>query len=506
MNSSKNQFVKNTTMNIVGLFCNIGIGILLVPYLVNRLGVAAYGLIPLSMLLIEYIGIISQSFASAINRYLSLAIKNENSDSIKEQNIIFNTALFGMFALCIIQFIIFIYPIANINKIINIGDLFVKDSVLLFLYVFLSYLLSLITSIFNVSLYASNRLDLMQLATILRVLTRTGFILILFSFDMINLENVGLATFLSSSICLIFSIYWHYKLTPLMKISYKYFRKEKIGILSSLSGWLLVNQIGFILLSRFDIFIVNKLIGEHEAGSYAIVVQLSNLIRSALGVFSGLLGPIVISLYVKGDIEKLKSYIYIFVKFLTMISIIPISLIIYNSSIILNIWLGGDYDYLSTLVIILILPLFLNIGVVPLFSINTAYNKVKLPGIVSLVFGFIYLFTSYILVKYYGFGMNSIAISSILALSLKNAFFTPIYAAYILNENWYKYLKIQIIGSFYLIICFFCIKGVNSVIDIDNIQSLMGNFIVASFIMLPFGIVFFNKKEILLIYNNIIKR
>ncbi|MBF4244658.1 hypothetical protein EA004_06310 [Vibrio anguillarum] len=500
----RKQVLKNVSMNIISLACNVTIGILLIPYLVNRLGVIAYGLIPLSMLIVEYMSLVTQSICSSINRYLSIAINNNHKEIDDERHVIFNTSLFGIIALVIIQFILFICPILNIDDWIDINDLLVNDVIYLFLFVFFSYLVSLISSVFSVSMYAKNRLDLMQFSNIARVLIRTFLIIILFECYAVNLEIVGLATFVSSSLTLLYSIYWFYKLTPDIKINIAFFKYRKVKVLGSFGGWLLINQVGFLLLSRFDIFLVNQLIGAESSGEYAIVVQLSNLIRSLLGVFSGIIGPIIITLYAKGEIDRIKEITYTFSKMITLVSIVPISILLFNSKAILNLWLGSGYDKLIPLLIILVAPLIFNIGVLPIFSVNTALNKVKIPGVLSLIFGMLYIILSILLVRHTDLGMYAVAISSMLALSIKNAIFTPIYAAYILNQKWYRYLQIQMVGLVYFLICgsiAFSIKGFYC--DEDE---LLINLMLTLIIITPLLFLFLNKKELILISSNIRQR
>ncbi|MBF4279659.1 hypothetical protein EAY27_21480, partial [Vibrio anguillarum] len=138
----------------------------------------------------------------------------------------------------------------------------------------------------------------------------------------------------------------------------------------------------------------------------------------------------------KGEIDRIKEITYTFSKMITLVSIVPISILLFNSKAILNLWLGSGYDKLIPLLIILVAPLIFNIGVLPIFSVNTALNKVKIPGVLSLIFGMLYIILSILLVRHTDLGMYAVAISSMLALSIKNAIFTPIYAAYILNQKW----------------------------------------------------------------------
>lgn len=491
----KNQFVRNTSSNLINLISSIVIGIILLPYLVSNIGLTAYGLIPLSMVIIEYMGLINQSLSMSVNRYLSLAIQKND---LKEANKIYSTAMILILSLVSIQIIIFTYPLLNIEKLIDIGEIKVIDVVWLFYLVFLSYLLSLVTSIFNVTLYAKNRLDHIQISNFIRVVGRAFLIFFFFKYYDTSLFFVGLATLIPTLLSLLYSYFTYRKLTPEFKFKLSAFDKNKIKSLLNLGGWLIVNQVGFLLLSRIDILLVNKLIGANESGEYAIVVQLSNLIRTCLSVMSLVVGPYLFNLYSTGDLDKLKNSAFTFTKVITFITVIPISFIVINRSEIVNIWLGQNFFYVENLVCILIIPLFLNIGVTPLFTINTILEKVKIPGMLSLIFGFSALTISYFMILYTDLGIYSVAISSIAALTIKNGFFTPIYTAKILGLRWYYFLLVQLNAAILFIIAI----GVSLVVRWGmlsfghlDLTSLIITLVLYSIIMLFIIYVFLSVKD-----------
>ena len=66
------QLPRNLAANIAYFLVNIVIGILLVPYFIDTLGVAAYGLIPLATSITGYVAIVVQSLNTAVTRFLSL--------------------------------------------------------------------------------------------------------------------------------------------------------------------------------------------------------------------------------------------------------------------------------------------------------------------------------------------------------------------------------------------------------------------------------------------------
>ena len=62
------QLPRNLLANIAYFLVSVGIGVLLVPYFISTLGVAAYGLIPLAASITGYVAIFVQSLNTVVTR------------------------------------------------------------------------------------------------------------------------------------------------------------------------------------------------------------------------------------------------------------------------------------------------------------------------------------------------------------------------------------------------------------------------------------------------------
>jgi O-antigen/teichoic acid export membrane protein len=125
----------------------------------------------------------------------------------------------------------------------------------------------------------------------------------------------------------------------------------------------------------------------------------------------------------------------------------PIGLICGLAIPLLRVWLGPSYSDLSWLLLLLVSHLCINLAVVPLFSIQTATNHVRVPGILTLVMGILNVVLAVALAKWSGWGYISIAIAGAIVLTAKNAIFTPLYNARILRLPWWTFLR-SLVTSF----------------------------------------------------------
>lgn len=489
----KKQIVKNILMNSISFVCNVVVGLLLMPYLVNHIGVAAYGLIPLAMFFTEYIGVITQSLTASINRSLTIEIqKNEQ----REANKVFNSALFLILSIVFFQFFFVYYPITNISSIISVPDELVTQAMYFFALVFLNFSISLISSIFSVSMYSKNRLDLMEVAGILRALIRVGIIVFLFNYGYVDLVSVGVASLISGFSVFLYSIYFWKKLTPQLSISPSCIDFKKLKTIFSLGGWLLLNQIGFLLFLKVDLLIVNKYLGAIASGEYSIAIKLSEVLRAFSGILSGVLGPVVMIYFAKQQLDKMVSMTVTFVKFLSLSMAIPIVVVCVYSEDILGFWMGDEFRELYLVVWVVTLPLFINLGVTPLFSINVAMNKVKTPALVTFFLGIIGVALSVVFIKFTDLGYFGVALSGVFILTIKNALFIPFYTAKILKLPLFTFSKIHINTMMFLFICLSVMLGVKSFFELKSLDSLLYSIVLSALLSLGCMLFFFSKIEI----------
>jgi membrane protein EpsK len=111
------------------------------------------------------------------------------------------------------------------------------------------------------------------------------------------------------------------------------------------------------------------------------------------------------------------------------------------SSALLNLWLGESFSGLAPLMVIMLCHLVINVGALPLFNIQVAMNKVRVPALVTLFMGILNLLLAISFVKYLHWGIYGVAIAGAIVLTAKNALFTPVYAARILREPWHTFVR-----------------------------------------------------------------
>ncbi|PMG05092.1 hypothetical protein BCV02_05045 [Vibrio breoganii] len=453
-----NQTLKNLVVNVFCFIVSISIGLYLAPYYVEHLGMKAYGYIPLAAIMAQYIAVLSSSISSTISRTLTIALKEND---IRNSVSIFSSSVIVIFSFCLLQLSIFIYPILNIDELIKVPYGIRNDIKLFFVYVFANYLISLFSNVFRVSLFSENRLDLIQIAGLVQKVTQFILILFFFSTGRVNLEFVGLSMLVSTFVLLVIYVYYYKRLTPQLVFEYKSFSINKVRSMTKIGGWLIINQIGFLLFLKTDLLLIKYFLDSEAVSEYSLGNKFGELLRLGAGLFTGLITPMLMTKYAEKKINTMAEISKCYVKFLSTSLAIPIAFVVIFSKELVSLWLGKEYEYLNSIVVFTSLPLVLSLGVTPLFNINVAFGKVKGQALLSLAFGICGLLLSVVLFRFTMLGYYGVAMSFGFFLLLKNSVFIPIQSAKLLNKNTFYFISIHYATLFvFLLSClsFYLIK------------------------------------------------
>lgn len=439
----RKQFLPNLIANGGIFVLNVLIGMWYTPYLIRYLGVAAYGLVPLANSLTSYLSLVSLSLNGAAGRFLTIDL--ENGDTVSA-NRTFNTVLMGSGALVGLALPIVFTLVLNVQRWFDIPKGQESYAQWLFAATLGAYLLTMVQSSFSVSSWARNRFDLRNMVIATHHLVRVGIVVAVFALMRPLLWHVGLGILGAQIIGFVGDVWLWRKLTPQLRIQPSCFDRSRVRDLFGMGGWLIINQVGTLLFLNVDLIVANTLLGAEVAGRYGSVLLFSTMLRSLAQTASTVLTPTVLAKYAKGDLKAVNYISQQAVKFLGLAMALPIGLVCGLSTPFLGLWLGLEFKSLAWLLVVLTAHLSINLAVLPLFGINTAFNKVRVPGIVTLVLGVCNVGVAVVFVKL-GWGAVGIAAAGAIVLTAKNALFTPIYAAHIQQLPWWTFMTAMLPGT-----------------------------------------------------------
>ena len=475
------QIPRNIIANISFFLISVITGILLVPYFLSTLGIAAYGLIPLATSITGYVAIVVQSLNTAVSRFLTIDLRQKDFASA---NRTFNTAFFGLSAIILLMVPVILLISWYVPFIFNVPPEQENDAFLLFLGISAAFLIRSWSGNFTVQLFAYNRLDLQNLVNLTDLFVRIGLIIVSFNLLGPDLALIGGASLAAAVIASGVSIILARRICPHLRISIVSFDRSKVRDLCGSGGWIFLDSIGTLFLFQIDLIIVNLLFGATSAGEYAIAMQWGSTLQIIAATLVGVLVPIIFSYYAMKHTTILIQITKSAVKMMGLAMALPVGLICGFAPLLLTLWVGAEYANLAPLLVLLTAHLVVNMSVLPLFPINVAHNQLRIPGLMTLIFGITNLILAIIIPLVTGWGYYGVALAGVITLTFRHVLFVPWYAAKILKIRITIYLRSFIPGT----IAMLCIGGTAAVIIFfTNLHSLFMLLIAGTCITLIYG-------------------
>lgn len=437
IDSARSRFLVNVFSNAAYLTAQTAATLWLTPFLIGYLGIAAFGIIALTNSIVSYMSILTNALYSAVSRFLSIDL--EKGD-ILAANKTFNTALLGLLGVIVVLCPVVLAISLAYPALFDVPAGWEKEAGWLFAIVSLAFFVAVIGSNFAVSTFFHSRFLLSNITNFGGLVVRIGFIFTLFSIFRANLWYVGGGILAGAVVSLLgYVILWR-KLTPELHIRITAFDRSRLQSLMRMGGWVVVNLTGTMLLCRVDLVVINAFFGAATTGSYGAVVQLSFLMEYLVSAASNVIRPIILIKYAQKDYVGLRCMAIQANKLLGLALALPVGLLCGFSRPILRLWLGSSFEYLSVLLIIIVSHQSLNLSVRPMLFVQNAFNKVRSPGIITLLSGGANLALAILFAVWGKWGAAGVAVAGAIVWTFRNAIYIPVYTAHIMKLPWWKFL------------------------------------------------------------------
>lgn len=456
--STDNHLIGNVFSNVVYTFIAALANLWLTPFLITNIGIAAFGMIPLTNSIVAYTAILTTAIYNSVSRFLAIELEKNDYTAA---NKVFNTAMFSLIGL-LVGFIPLVIVIAIIfPAIFHIPAGWEADASWLFVLTAVSFFITLIGTNFSISPFLKSQFIPINTINFGGLALKIGVIILIYTFLPHKLWYVGAASVLGAVVILAgFVILWK-KFTPQLHLNIHDFSQSQLASMAGMAGWVMVNMAGAMLLSRADLLIINRYFGAVITGGYASIVQLSMLLEYAANAASIVLRPMILNQYARQDFQALQNTSYLAVKGLGLLLALPVGVMCGFAVPLLKLWLGGDYTFLAPLLVLVIFYQALSLSARPLLFVQNACDRVKWPGIITLISGTGAIVFAILLSKWGTWGPAGIPVAIALAMILKNGIYMPIYTARILNLQWWSFLPALIPGVLYSAVTGACTFAVN---------------------------------------------
>ena len=423
--------------SLIAYVVTMGINFLLSPYIVENVGVDAYGFVGLANNFVSYAGLITIALNSLASRFVTIKIYENDMHGA---NVYFSSVFIANLILMVIMGIAGGLLIIFLENLIDLPGNLYWDVKILFSCLFLNCLIGTIGSVFSISTFATNKLYINSIRQIESNILRLVILVPLFLLFQPRVSYLGISALVMGMYVFLFNIYYTKKLLPDIHLKLSYFRIKAVISLIASGVWNLIVRLGQLLLDGLDLLITNIFINATSMG----ILSVSKLIPSAItGVVSTLVNvfsPNFTILYAQKESDKFIKAVKQSMNIMGILANIPIIVLIVCGRRFYELWQPTqNATQLYILSLLTCMGLIFNGGINCIYDVFTVVNKLKWNAIGVCITGALNTLTVYILLRRTDLGLVAVAgVSSALAI-IRNLLFTVPYGAHCLNLRWYTF-------------------------------------------------------------------
>lgn len=491
--SKKYMFI-NLFAQVIAFVVSFSISFFVTPRIVEVVGKETYGFLGLANNFAGYVTVITIALNALAGRFVTISIHRNNQD---EANEYFNSVMISNALIAMVLVIPAALFVVNLEKILQLPLQNVLDIKLTFAFVFLSFFINLICSLFSVATFARNKVYLASIRSIESNVLRIMVIVVTFMFFEPRISYVSGALLVANVFVAFTNYRYTKKLLPEITLSKKYFSFKKVKELIVSGCWNSITALSNMLLEGLDLLISNLFISPAAMGIVAIVKTVPNMLNQAMGSIINVFLPQLTIDYAKDKNSEMVNYINFTCKLVGMLMAMPLAFIIVFGKNFYALWVPSENQTVLWALSVLSLSGLLFAGSVNImYNLYNVTNRLKAPAIATLTTGVMNTAIVLLLLKLTDLGIYAVvSVSSILGIC-RNLFFNIPYSAKCIKLNVWIFYKIAL-RSVIMVLVSCAVGGVIKVfLSADNWASLIiCGILMCAVSLLTNVIVFYSKSE-----------
>lgn len=417
-------------INIAAQLCSQVVAAMLslfvTAYVVEHIGEDVYGFVGLANNFVSYASIAAVALNSMASRFIAMEQYKGNEKKAQEY---YSTTFFSDVLFAVVCVLIGTAIIAKMDILFDVPKLHLSEIQLLWLLIFSAFVVELISTVFRVSTFVTNKIYLSSLATMGGVIIRAVIVISLLYFAGCRIWFVGLGTLLSMIIQFCLHFAFSMRLTPQYHISWKKFSFHSLADILCSGLWNTVTQLGKMLSEGLDLIIANITISAQAMGVLSVSKVLSTYVQTFTGSVANTLLPQLTYLFSKNELEQYRKQLYRDMDLLSFMACFALVSLYTMGDIFYTLWVPSQSA--KQLMFLTFLGSFWMIvsGVIgSIFNAFTVQNRLRYNSILMLVSGVVSTLILVIVLRTTNLGIYAVAGISSLVYILKNIFLIIPYA------------------------------------------------------------------------------
>lgn len=429
------RVVRNTLSNLVGKFITLGLGFLLTPFILNRLGAVQYGLWALIGSFVAYGSILDLGIAGAVVKYVA---EHRAKEENEQAHYLVATALSLYTLLGLVGVALSVILAPFLTNILKVPVEEHTTAFFLFLISGITVGVSVPCTLTVAILRGLQRFDYVNIVSTL------GTLISLVAMISVLLLGGGVIGMVASNIPVILLMQWIsilliHRAAPELKVGWRGARISLVKKILSYSASLFVMDIAGRLQNQTDEIVISAFLPIILVTPYSLARRLSELPHILTDQFMKVLLPLASELDAGNDRSRLQL-LYLLSTKLTMVSFMPIAIpLIILSPSILTVWVGQEYARYAPLIVILTVASLVVTSQWPAGAILQGMGKQKFLAYTSAGSGIVNLILSIVFIR--PFGIMGVALGTLVPTAIECIFFVFPYTMNVMNISLVTIIK-----------------------------------------------------------------
>ncbi|UQZ34396.1 polysaccharide biosynthesis protein [Paenibacillus sp. PK3_47] len=414
----------------LSVFLGVIISLGSTPFIVSTLGKSEYGLFSLVNSIIAYIVLLDLGFGSAVVRFNSKYISENDTTGQRNINGMFLILFSGIGLISLLASLILVFNFESIFTSLNESELGILRTI--FIIAAVNVAISFPMNIYSSIITAYERFVYLKIINLLRVVISPAMMVLVLIMGFRSVGMVSVALGLNIIIGLANYFVCRYKMKLVVKFSK--FDSKLFKEVFSYSSYILLSSIAFQLYTNADPLIIGMFLGATPIAIYAISTQLNTYIMNFSNVLSSFYLPKLTKMIVKGANQATLMIELVRIgRIQALIVGYIVSGFVLFGQVFILIWLGEGYRYAYTIALIIIIPQITSIVQSLFATMLEAMNRHKVKALIYFSIAVLKIILTLIFIRVWGITGCAIATAAGMIVNV------------ILNNIYYRYkLKFDI--------------------------------------------------------------
>lgn len=339
LDDAKARIPQNVAWNWAGYLILLAVTFLIAPLIVHRLGNDAYGVWALIGSLLGYSFLLDFGLRIAVSRYAAQYYALNKTDDL---NRVVTSGLAMMLVASGAVTVSGVVAAYFLPRLITLPPGLVGSSRLATILVALGFASALSGNVFNGTLSAASRYDLLNVRNIIGNIFRA---LLLWYFLEHGYGLVAVALITAIAIALPYSLDYIFVRSqfPALRINRRFLDSRTARMLLHFSGYAFILSVSWRVIFETDNFVVGFFLGPAAVAFYAVGSKLASVLRDTMGTVSNLYFPLASQMDALGERHQLDLLYYSGSRILFTYAMMGVTGLVFVGPLFLGFWMGPEF-------------------------------------------------------------------------------------------------------------------------------------------------------------------